>query len=531
MDYKPHHLPEEEAQEKRLESELKHRHDKPLFKVGLDPSHLLHSEDTTQEERQAEREGFHHAKLPPGSFGKPLVGQNLSLIRDGYDFFLRKSHAPESGRYTPLFRAHLMGERAIVIAGAKEAKLFYDENLVTRAGGYAKQLTKYFFGANTMVTMDGEDHRCRKAQVLASFDVAHLRRYLVLYGSILDKYLQRWKERSSQGGTIKCSEQFIQMDTELAMAYVLGIHDPPLTEVEKRATQLVHIMEIIGAAIFPVEVPGFRQSKAGKARRKLSKWLMGLVKETKRRLDEGQEVEDCFLKSIVTGTDIEGKHFPEEVQVEELINALRPTMLVGYLQTFMLHALHEYPQVVESVSQELNNLLSDYSQRNRNDETGHSFYKDSDFLEGMNYCECFIREVKRFYPCIPLLSARVKKSFENDGYYFPKDYLMVLAIHAIHRDPRVWDEPDRFDPLRWERKENEREDPLFTLVQHGGGDVKQTHRCAGEHLATLMMKATAARLIRDFEWDWPTQRFTIYNDEMPTLPVDGMLIANFRERK
>lgn len=51
------------------------------------------------------------------------------------------------------------------------------------------------------------------------------------------------------------------------------------------------------------------------------------------------------------------------------------------------------------------------------------------------------------------------------------------------------------------------------------------HKCAGEALATLMMKSLAVRLVRDFSWSWTQgQDFGYSLLDLPTTPRDGVLI-------
>lgn len=39
------------------------------------------------------------------------------------------------------------------------------------------------------------------------------------------------------------------------------------------------------------------------------------------------------------------------------------------------------------------------------------------------------------------------------GYKIPKGSVVIPAIHHIHNNPNIWDNPHRFDPDRWETEE------------------------------------------------------------------------------
>jgi fatty-acid peroxygenase len=87
-------------------------------------------------------------------------------------------------------------------------------------------------------------------------------------------------------------------------------------------------------------------------------------------------------------------------------------------------------------------------------------------------------------------------------------------------DPRVWKDPDRFDPDRFAgRGVGE-----FEYVPHGGGDPWQGHRCAGELVTTRLLKVSLRELLRR-GYELPPQDLTIPTDRIPTRPRSGVLIG------
>jgi len=382
-------------------------------------------------------------------------------------------------------------------------------------------LRKYFFGDDTMINFDGEEHRFRKKAVLQHFTPECLQKYMDFYGNLLDKYMATWTQKDQ----IKIEEEMRWLQCEFAMGVFLGIYDPPLHDLKKRSKQINYIIETFGSIPLPVEIPGTRISKAGKARRSMNEWIMKLILQTKEAQLNGAPKQDNYLSQMVDATDLEGNPISEEVFAAELINMLRPTTLASYFHVFLMHAFHENPVIFDNVQAEvLQHLKETPDLKTR-------YYADTNFLAKLQYGEYCAKEIRRYYPCIPLLVARTKEAFEYKGYYFPKEYLLILGIHAIHRDPRVWSNPDTFDPLRFERKEHQKCDERFAVVQQGGGDLIENHKCAGETLATLMIKAFAARMTNDFKWKFAEkQDFSYSLKVMPTLPKDGIIIEGFEHQ-
>src|SRR3546814_15474251 len=91
------------------------------------------------------------------------------------------------------------------------------------------------------------------------------------------------------------------------------------------------------------------------------------------------------------------------VAAVELLNILRPTVAVSVFITFTAHALHQLPACRQ-------NLQAD---------------------DG--YLECFVQEVRRFYPFFPAVMAHVRRDFEWKGYRFPRGRRVVLDLRSEER--------------------------------------------------------------------------------------------------
>lgn len=180
------------------------------------------------------------------------------------------------------------------------------------------------------------------------------------------------------------------------------------------------------------------------------------------------------------------------------------------------------------------------------------YYANKDWLDRLHYGDCIANEVRRYYPCVPLMMARVRHTFEYNGLIFPQGWLVLLGVHGVHRDPRVYSEPgahppssipflieltrnglvaDVFAPERFERGEHQRVDERYTILQQSGSDLYTNHKCAGETLTTLMIKSLAARLVRDFTWIWsPKQDFGYSITDIPATPRGGICIERLQPR-
>jgi len=109
-----------------------------------------------------------------------------------------------------------------------------------------------------------------------------------------------------------------------------------------------------------------------------------------------------------------------------------------------------------------------------------------------NDAEAFVREVTRLHPTNPLI-VRVATADTSVGVEpVAKGSLVVVHVAPLHRDPAVFEEPERFRPERW--LDGRTAEHRFSYAAFGIGD----RRCLGEAIA---MRSLVALLEATREWE------------------------------
>ncbi|KAK9135846.1 hypothetical protein Syun_015176 [Stephania yunnanensis] len=122
--------------------------------------------------------------------------------------------------------------------------------------------------------------------------------------------------------------------------------------------------------------------------------------------------------------------------------------------------------------------------------------EDSD-LANLPYIQSIIQETLRLYPPVPFLVPHESSRECTVGKYdVPSGTILVANAWAIHRDPKVWPEPDKFMPERF-MQSTQSESREFKFIPFGIG----RRGCPGGGLATRVMALTLASLLQCFEWE------------------------------
>lgn len=77
------------------------------------------------------------------------------------------------------------------------------------------------------------------------------------------------------------------------------------------------------------------------------------------------------------------------------------------------------------------------------------------------------------------------------GFHIPKGSVLFLDSYVLHLSEDFWENPEAFDPARWDDKMAVR---TFSFLPFGGG----SRRCAGQPFAVVQMKAVTALILRNF---------------------------------
>lgn len=114
-------------------------------------------------------------------------------------------------------------------------------------------------------------------------------------------------------------------------------------------------------------------------------------------------------------------------------------------------------------------------------------------ISKLPYLQNIISETLRLHPAAPLLVPHVSsEDCSIGGYNVSRDTIVLVNAWAIHRDPRLWDDPTSFKP---ERFENGEVGP-HKLLPFGRG----RRACPGAGLANRVVSLALGSLVQCFEW-------------------------------
>ena len=400
----------------------------------------------------------------------PAFDSSLALLSEGYNFIANRCSRYQSD----LFETRLMGRKAICTMGADAAEMFYHPDRFTRV--QALPITVLLLqDIGSVQTLDGDAHRHRKQMFMSLMTPASIARLADLTAEQWQARLAQW-ERGDQ--VVLHDEARAILCRAVCQWAATPLSDP---QAEQRTREF-------GAMIDGAGSVGPRNWQAILLRMRTERWARGLIAQVRAR--QLHVPDESALHVIAWHQEPDGSLLDLGTAGVELLNLLRPTVAVARFVTFAALALHHYPEWRQRLQENEDDL------------------------------ECFVQEVRRFYPFFPLVGGRVRQAFDWRGHHFAPGTWVLLDLYGTNHDARIWDDPHTFQPERFRHWDHS----PYTFIPQGGGEFESGHRCAGEWITIELMKTAVRLLTRAMRYDVPDQDLRVDLSKMPALPHSGFVI-------
>nr|CAH7738384.1 unnamed protein product [Callosobruchus chinensis] len=187
---------------------------------------------------------------------------------------------------------------------------------------------------------------------------------------------------------------------------------------------------------------------------------------------------DILLRSTMDGQPLSREDVREEVDT---------FMFEGHDTTasaisFCIFEVATHPDVQEKILEEQISIFED------------DFYRNATLsdLQEMRYLECVVKETLRLYPSVPFIGRKTNEDTIYKGNLIPKDVNITLCIYHMMRDPEQYENPNEFDPSRFEHNDGKKP---YNFVPFSAGP----RNCIGQKFAMNEIKSIVSKLVRNFK--------------------------------
>lgn len=389
---------------------------------------------------------------PPGPKGWPLLGHAPDYFRDPLNTLTRWSQ-----EYGDLVSLSFLGKPTYLVTSPEGI-----DHVLLGAGkryvkGFREQRLKSPFG-NGLLLSEGEIWLRQRRLMQPAFN----REQVAAYAQGLPAATRSFTERWQPGEVLSLDSELMALMRELFVTLLIAdetsVDRPPLYAM------LAEIQAYFARMLSsPVSVPDWMPTPANQRFQAALAGLKSLIACLVREPETG----GMLSLLVQVQQESQGAMSLEQLQDEVLSLFLAGHETTALTLIYALNLLAEHPEVDDRLYQEIEAVLGD------------RLPTLSD-LSDLPYARHVVTETLRLYPPVHAMVREAIEPDELSGYPIPKGALMVLPQWVVHRDERLYDDPLRFRPERWEGG-LERRLPRFAYFPFGGG----SRLCIGNHLSLV----------------------------------------------
>ncbi|XP_053475415.1 cytochrome P450 4V2 [Ictalurus furcatus] len=199
--------------------------------------------------------------------------------------------------------------------------------------------------------------------------------------------------------------------------------------------------------------------------------------------DQTKKKRRAFLDMLLKTTDEDGNkmtHQDIQEEVDTFMFEGHDTTAAG--MNWAIHLLGAHPDIQRKVQQELYEVFGDSDRPITTED-----------LKKLRYLECVIKEALRIFPSVPFFARSICEDTKINGYKVPKGVNVIILTYALHRDPRVFPEPEEFRPERFLPENTVGRNPYCYIPFSAG-----LRNCIGQRFAQMEEKVILASILRSF---------------------------------
>ncbi|XP_075668410.1 cytochrome P450 71D11-like [Castanea sativa] len=143
---------------------------------------------------------------------------------------------------------------------------------------------------------------------------------------------------------------------------------------------------------------------------------------------------------------------------------------------------------------------------------------DETCINEMKYLKLIVKETLRLHAPVPLLLPReCRERCRLNGYEIPVKTKVIVNAWAIGRDPKHWNDPERFNPERFLDNSIDYKGTNFSYIPFGAG----RRICPGISFGMINVELPLALFIYHFDWKLPNG---MKNEDLDMNEVFGVTI-------
>jgi cytochrome P450 len=443
--------------------------------------------------------------FPPGPRGYPIVGVLPQLRSDPIRVFL-----DAADRYGDIAHLKAGPYHGFLLSDPADIKHVLQDNARNYHKSPLYDRLRDSLGNGLLTSEDSFWLRQRRLAQPAF----HRQRLAAMADAMVactEQMLERWEHTASAGTIIDVVEEMMGL-TQAIIVRTMFSTDLGLTaEIVNRTWPIINrrIGETFWSTKLETRLPLPANRRFWRALRELETVVYQIIADRRQTRRDEPDLLSMFLsaRDDETGGGMTDGQLRDEVMT--MLLAGHETTSLALSWTYYL--LSQHPEIHQGITDEVDRVIGD----------GPPAFAHVDRLARTRQT---LEEALRLYPPAWGFSRLALGDDEIGGYRIPTGSIVFLIPFVVHRRPKLWPDPERFDPGRF-APERESARPRFAYIPFGGGP----RGCIGNQFAMLEAQLIVAAIAQRFRIELLPEQ-CIRPEPLITLRPKPGILARVRKR-
>ncbi|XP_068329841.1 taxadiene 5-alpha hydroxylase-like [Pyrus communis] len=253
-------------------------------------------------------------KLPPGSFGLPLIGESISFIRAQNQDKTSEWIQTRIRKHGPVFKTSLMGSKTVVLTGQAGNRFVFSGSDNGIAGNQVATVAKVL-GKHSIFELSGSRHKLVRNALMSFLKPESVQRFVGEIDSLVQKQLFQeldGKDLAQMVGLMK------KITFKVTCSLFFGLPEGP----EKDALLEDFTIATKGLWAIPLNVPGTIFYRAMHARARISQVLTKLMQNRQKEENSKPSQMNDIISVFLRLRDEDGESLQEEEILDNFITLI-----------------------------------------------------------------------------------------------------------------------------------------------------------------------------------------------------------------
>jgi cytochrome P450 len=324
-----------------------------------------------------------------------------------------------------------------------------------------------------ILTAEGQVWSEQRKSLLPLFRAKALLPHFAAMNRCIDRHMTRWEELADTGTPTDVAADILDLGLEIAARVLFNF------DISAESSQVSAALSAIQADVIfhvrnPLTAPRWLPVRQNRVYRRARVLVLDLVSRMIDHVRGQPEAGAGLLAPMVREGG--GKRGYEHLQHQVLTMLMASHETTASALSWAWYLLSQNPDAERRLHEEIDSVLGDS-------------LPGAAELEKLDYTrQCFL-ETLRLYPPAWCIERRAIADDVIAGYRIKAGDMVLLSSFVAHRNPEFWQDPDEFNPSRFDHH-HERTLPQFVFFPFGGG----TRRCIGVDFAMIQSGLILARI-------------------------------------